>query len=171
MGGAGFGEIVKMAVGDDMARYKNSMSKIPILGAIVVFAITLSLGYAYGSIGSLVLGLLFGATFLVGTLYGAMRAVPAEVEVTESEVTLHMYSGRLRRIPLDEIECLVIYPPDTPQRLKRKLAGGYAKPFNGAGFSFTREIGDAIREAYFARLGRYPDQMPRTAQLKQRLEE
>ncbi len=123
---------------------------------IAFFLFAISVGIAYGGIRALLYGLVVGGAFLGVMVWSVAYYVPKTVEVDDDSVTLIWSVRRTRTYELSDIEYLAIHPPDPPQWRKRYVMGGHAKISHGPLIAFSREIGNAVREAYFEKFGRYP---------------
>jgi hypothetical protein len=136
--------------------FRNRVDRITLGIGVFGAAVGVSVGLAYGTFGTIMLSTILGAAWLAAYGYATIGRTPKSVTVDSEAITLHSYWGSVKRIAFDQIEYLVINPPDPPSWRKKYLQGGWGKPVNGRVFIFTREIGQAIREGYHNKLGDYP---------------
>lgn len=143
-------------------RYQNEYNLLIPIGGIVGLSIGISMGIYYGSINSILMGFSLGFISFSVLFYSVFGRTPKYVEITNGGIRLVYLFGKERRIGFDELEYLVVHPPDPPQWRKRYNVGGFAKPRKGRIFLFTRRIGYALKEAYREEVGHYPPEKPDT---------
>jgi hypothetical protein len=139
---------------------RNELNKVTLFGGFIVFAVIIVYSLIDYTPLSLLIGFTGGTIFLLASIYGTIGRTPKEIHIVGGEMILYSYLGGFKKTPIENIEYLVIHPPDPPQWWKKYLVGGYAKPKKGRTFAFTREIGYAIRESYLEEMGHYPPEKP-----------
>jgi len=138
-------------------RYQNKYNLLIPIGGVIGLSVGISMGIYYGSIYSILMGFILGSISFSVLFYSIFGRTPKYIEITDGGIRLvYLFGG------FDELEYLVVHPPDPPQWRKRYNVGGFAKPRKGSIFLFTRKIGHAIKEAYREEMGYYPPEKPGT---------
>jgi hypothetical protein len=147
---------------------KLSVLAIMVGASVFLFSAVVAATPPY-SVAAALFSMSAGLIFLGMCLYSAFIMTPRTIELMGDVLVLNSYFRTKRTVRLEDIEYLVVNPPDPPEWRKRYVVGGRAGLIRGRRFVFTREIGEAIRTAYFEKTGRYPPTQPASTILKMKL--
>ena len=148
----------------------NRLSKLPIIQGSLIFILSVLLAaLSLESVVAVLLLMSMGSVGLGLSLYFTFISTPHTVEFIDDSLVLTSYAHTKRTVRLEDIEYLVVNALDPPQWRKKFVVGGRARILHGRVFVFTREIGEAIRAAYFEKTGRYAPGQPASAILNRKL--
>ena len=132
-----------------MQEYKNPPVMQLLWAGIIIFIIGSLISILFNDPLTLFIGVGVSTVILILMVYIGLIRHPRIITTSSCGINLKFLSGKSYFIPWEDIDTIRIFPEDPPGIWNKSIIGGGIIMKSGGVWGFSREIAQAIQDAYY----------------------